>query len=187
VVKNTRLSQQTYLIKVTVNLKKLIRNIPDFPKPGIQYKDIESIVENPEAFSYVVEQFSNALKDNHVDKILALDARGFLFGGALAHQQKIPLALARKKGKLPGECVSQAFKLEYGEAEFELQKTAVSENDKVLIIDDVLATGGTAKAAASLVNQLGGTVALFGFVIELDALNGRDQLGDVEILSLVNF
>jgi len=170
-----------------VNLKKIIRNIPDFPKPGVQYKDIESVIENPEAFTYVIEQFSNALKDNKVDKILALDARGFLFGGALAHQEKTPLVLARKKGKLPGKCVSQTFQLEYGEAEFELQKTAISKNDKVLIIDDVLATGGTAKAAASLVEQLGGTVVLFGFVIELNALNGRKKLGDTEVLSLVNF
>lgn len=170
-----------------MNLKALIRNIPDFPKPGIQYKDIESIVENPEAFTYVISQFSNTLKHHDIDKIVALDARGFLFGGALAHQQKIPLVLARKKGKLPGDCVSQSFQLEYGDAEFELQKTAISKNDKVLIIDDVLATGGTANAAASLVKQLGGKVTLFGFVIELDALNGRNQLGDVEVFSLVNF
>ena len=170
-----------------MNLKDIIRNIPDFPKPGVQYKDIESIVENPEAFTYVINQFANALESNSVDKILALDARGFLFGAALAHQQKIPLVLARKKGKLPGECVSQTYQLEYGEAEFELQKTAVSENEKVFIVDDVLATGGTAAAAVSLVEQLGGVVCLFGFVIELEALNGRAKLGDVEILTLVNF
>jgi len=170
-----------------MNLKALIRNIPDFPKPGIQYKDIESIVENPEAFTYVTDQFANFLKDNKVDKILALDARGFLFGAALAHQEKLPLVLARKKGKLPGECVSQRYQLEYGEAEFELQKTAISAGEKVIIIDDVLATGGTAEAAVSLVEQLGGVVSVFGFVIELDALNGRSKLGDIKVLSLVNF
>ena len=170
-----------------MNLKDLIRNIPNFPKLGVQYKDIESIVENPEAFSFVIDQFANALTNNQVDKVLALDARGFLFGAALAHQQKIPLVLARKKGKLPGECVSQTYQLEYGEAEFELQKTAISANEKVLIIDDVLATGGTAAAAVSLVEQLGGVVSLFGFVIELDALNGRSKLGNIEILSLVSF
>ena len=170
-----------------MNLKDLIRNIPDFPKQGIQFKDIESIIENPEAFSYVTEQFSSAVKRGDVDKILALDARGFLFGAALANQQKIPLLMARKKGKLAGDCVSESYALEYGKAELELQKTAISANDKVFIIDDLLATGGTAKAAASLVEQLGGVVALFGFVIELDELNGRSQLSDAEVVSLVHF
>jgi len=170
-----------------VNLKNLIRNIPDFPKPGIQFKDIESIIENPEAFSYVTEQFVSCVKRCDVDKILALDARGFLFGAALANQQKIPLVMARKKGKLAGDCVSESYALEYGEAEIELQRTAISANDRVFIIDDLLATGGTAKAAASLVEQLGGVVALFGFVIELDELNGRSLLGDAELLSLVHF
>jgi len=122
-----------------------------------------------------------------IDKILALDARGFLFGAALAHQNKVPLVMARKKGKLAGDCVSESYALEYGDAEIELQRTAVSLNDRVLIIDDLLATGGTAKAAASLVEQVGGVVALFAFVIELDDLNGRDKLGDTEIVSLVNF
>jgi len=170
-----------------VNLKGLIRNIPDFPKPGIQFKDIESIIENPAAFTYVIQQFSNVLMSKAIDKILALDARGFLFGAALAHQNKVPLVMARKKGKLAGDCVSESYALEYGDAEIELQRTAVSLNDRVLIIDDLLATGGTAKAAASLVEQVGGVVALFAFVIELDDLNGRDKLGDTEIVSLVNF
>ncbi len=170
-----------------MNLKDLIRNIPDFPKPGIQFKDIESIVENPEAFSYVIDQFAEAMQTYQVDKILALDARGFLFGAALAHHQKVPMVMARKKGKLAGECVSESYALEYGDAEVELQKTAVSAGDRVLIIDDLLATGGTAKAAASLVSKVGGMVALFAFVIELEGLNGRKQLGDSDILSLVQF
>lgn len=170
-----------------MNLKALIRNIPDFPKPGIQFKDIESVVENPEAFTYVTEQFADALKLYDVDKILALDARGFLFGAALANQQKVPLVIARKKGKLAGDRISERYPLEYGDAELELQKTAISSSDRVFIIDDLLATGGTAKAAASLVEQLGGIVTLFGFVIELNELNGRNQLGNVDVLSLVKF
>lgn len=170
-----------------MDLIQLIRNIPDFPKPGIQFKDIESITENPEAFAYVTEQFAQASREHKIDKILALDARGFLFGAALAHVQKLPLVMARKKGKLAGECVSESYALEYGDAEVELQKTAIKSTDKVLIIDDLLATGGTAKAAASLVNKVGASVALFAFVIELDGLNGRAQLGDVDIVSLVNF
>jgi adenine phosphoribosyltransferase len=170
-----------------VDLKKLIRNIPDFPKPGIQFKDIESIVESPEAFSYVTDQFADVLESHKVDKILALDARGFLFGAALAYRQKLPLVMARKKGKLAGQCVSESYALEYGDAEVELQKTAVSTGDRILIIDDLLATGGTAKAAAGLVNKVGGVVALFAFVIELDGLNGRSQLADAEVFSLVHF
>ncbi|MFT4634576.1 MAG: adenine phosphoribosyltransferase [Arenicella sp.] len=170
-----------------MDLKQIIRNIPDFPKAGIQFKDIESIVENPEAFTYVTERFAAALESHRVDKILALDARGFLFGAALAYQQKLPLVMARKKGKLAGDCVSESYALEYGDAEVELQKTAISVGDKVLIIDDLLATGGTAKAAASLVRKVGGIVTLFAFVIELDGLQGRSQLGETEVLSLVNF
>lgn len=170
-----------------MDLKQLIRNIPDFPKPGIQFKDIESITENPEAFAYVIEQFAQASREHKIDKILALDARGFLFGSALAYVQKLPLVMARKKGKLAGECVSESYALEYGDAEVELQKTAIKSTDKVLIIDDLLATGGTAKAAASLVSKVGASVALFAFVIELDDLNGRSQLGDVDIISLLNF
>jgi len=170
-----------------VDLAKLIRNIPDFPKPGIQFKDIESITENPAAFSYVTEQFANAIQARQIDKILALDARGFLFGAALAQTQKIPLVMARKKGKLAGDCVSESYALEYGDAEVELQRTAIGEQDKVLIIDDLLATGGTARAAASLVAKVGGRVSLFAFVIELQELNGREQLGDVDIVSLVTF
>jgi len=170
-----------------VDLKKLIRNIPDFPKPGIQFKDIESIVESPEAFSYVTDQFAAALESHNVDKILALDARGFLFGAALAYKQKLPLVMARKKGKLAGQCVSESYALEYGDAHVELQKTAVSPGDRILIIDDLLATGGTAKAAAGLVNKVGGVVALYAFVIELDGLNGRSQLAGADVFSLVHF
>lgn len=170
-----------------MDLVALIRNIPDFPKPGIQFKDIESITENPDAFAYVIEQFAQAAQAYEIDKILALDARGFLFGAALAHAEKLPLVMARKKGKLAGDCVSESYALEYGDAEVELQRTAISANDKVLIIDDLLATGGTAKAAASLVAKVGATVELFAFVMELDGLNGRQQLGDVDITSLIHF
>lgn len=170
-----------------MNLKRIIRTIPDFPKPGIQFKDIESITENPIAFEHVIKQFDEASKKHKVDKILALDARGFLFGAALAYTQKTPLVMARKKGKLAGDCVSESYVLEYGDAEVELQKSAIKANEKVLIIDDLLATGGTANAAAALVNKVGAKVVMFAFVIELDALNGRALLGSTDIVSLVHF
>jgi len=170
-----------------MNLKDIIRTIPNFPKEGIVFKDIESITQNPSAFSYVIDQFCDVLGPYNINKIVALDARGFLFGAALAQREALALVMARKHGKLPGDCVSQAYALEYGEAVIELQKTAISADDRVLIIDDLLATGGTAKAAADLVKQCGGIVALFAFVIELDDLKGRDQLGDADIVSLVHF
>jgi len=170
-----------------MDLKEIIRNIPDFPKPGIQFKDIESITENPEAFAFVINQFADAVRPLKADKILVLDARGFLFGAALGLQEKLPIVMARKKGKLGGECVSQAYSLEYGEAEVQLQKTAIKPDDKVVIIDDLLATGGTASAAAELVSQVGGEVLLIGFVIELDGLGGREKLAGKNLLSLVQF
>jgi len=156
-----------------MQLQDIIRNIPDFPKPGIQFKDIESITENPSAFAYVIDEFSQACQAHQIDKILALDARGFLFGGALAYELSLPVVMARKKGKLAGECVSETYALEYGEAEVELQRTAIQAPDRVLIIDDLLATGAK--------------VVLFAFVIELAELGGREKLGDVDIVSLLNF
>lgn len=170
-----------------MDLKKIIRNIPDFPQPGIQFKDIESITENPPAFAYVINEFAEAIKPMGIDKILVLDARGFLFGAALGLQEKLPIVMARKKGKLGGQCVSQSYSLEYGEDEIQLQKTAIVAGDKVLIVDDLLATGGTASAAVELVKQVGGTVQLLAFVIELDGLGGREKLAGTELLSLVNF
>lgn len=179
----------TILFRANSGFKKLIRNISDFPKPGIQFKDIESVVENPDAFSYVTDQFAAVVESHNIDKVMALDARGFLFGAALAYRQKLPLVMARKKGKLAGQCVSESYalELEYGNAEVELQETAISAGDRELIIDDLLAIGGTAKAAAGLVNKVGGVVALFAFVVELNDLNGRSQLGDADVFSLVHF
>ena len=170
-----------------MDLKAIIRNIPDFPEPGIQFKDIESITENPSAFSFVVNEFAKAIETLNVDKILVLDARGFLFGAALGLREELPIVMARKKGKLGGQCVSQAYSLEYGEAEIQLQKTAIQAGDKVIIVDDLLATGGTAAAASELVKQVGGEVVLIACVIELVGLGGRDKLAGSKLLSLVTY
>jgi adenine phosphoribosyltransferase len=170
-----------------MDLKKLIRTIPDFPQPGIQFKDIESITENSAAFTYVIDAFAKQCRSHHVEKIVALDARGFLFGAALALQEGLPLVMARKKGKLAGECVGESYALEYGEAEIELQKTALSQGDRVMIVDDLLATGGTASAAAKVVEKLGAKVSVFMFVIELLDLNGREKLSGVDTISLVQY
>ena len=170
-----------------MDLRPLIRNIPDFPKPGIQFKDIESIIEDPDAFAYVTNQFSELCEQAAINKIVALDARGFLFGAALAFKAKLPLVMARKKGKLAGQRLSEAYSLEYASAELELQESAIQEGDQVMIIDDLLATGGTASAAAKLVDRLGGTNKLFAFVIELEALGGRKVLGNEKVKSLVKY
>ena len=170
-----------------MNLADIVRNIPDFPEPGIQFKDIESITEHPEAFAFVIDQFAAKIKELAIDKILVLDARGFLFGAAVGYKERLPIVMARKSGKLGGERVSQSYSLEYGSAEVELQKTAISAGDRVAIVDDLLATGGTAGAAADLVDQVGGHVELFAFVIELVDLNGREALGESEVLSLLHY
>jgi len=169
-----------------MDLKKIIRNIPDFPKPGIQFKDIESITENPDAFAYVVNEFAKEARKHAVDKILVLDARGFLFGAALGLQEKLPIVMARKTGKLGGECVTEAYSLEYGEAEIQLQKTAIQAGDKVAIVDDLLATGGTAAAAVELVRKVGGEIMVIAVVIELGELGGREKLADANVFSLVS-
>lgn len=170
-----------------MDLAALIRTIPDFPKPGIQFKDIESITENPEAFRFVIDSFAERVRALNVDKLLVLDARGFLFGAAIGYNESLPIVMARKKGKLGGETVTESYSLEYGDATVELQKTAVKAGDRVAIIDDLLATGGTASAAASLVETLNAQVVLCAFVIELDGLNGRAKLPATDVFSLVHF
>lgn len=170
-----------------MNLKEKIRTIPDFPKPGIQFKDIESITEDPIAFRFVIEQMAKAVDVVQIDRIVALDARGFLFGAALGYELKRPIVMARKKGKLGGQRMEETYALEYGEATVELQRSAIRRGDKVLIVDDLLATGGTAGAAAALVERMGGEVSLFAFVIELLELGGRGTLKDAKVFSLVQF
>lgn len=170
-----------------MDLKNIIRNIPDFPEPGIQFKDIESITENTEAFSYVIDAMARATRQHHIDKLLVLDARGFLFGAALGYKEKLPIVMARKSGKLGGACVTERYALEYGSAAVQLQESAIKQGDSVAIIDDLLATGGTAKAATALVNKLGGRVQLYAFVIELVGLQGRKNLDQAEVVALVEF
>ena len=170
-----------------MDLKTLIRTIPNSPKPGIEFKDIESITENPKAFAYVVQKLAEHARNFDVDKIVALDARGFLFGAPLALQLKLPLVMARKQGKLAGECVSESYALEYADAQIELQKSAISNGERTMIVDDLLATGGTAGAAQQLVTRLGGEVVLFAFVIELSALSGRMALEQAPVVSVLSY
>lgn len=158
-------------------LKKAIRDIPDFPKPGILFKDITPILQDPRLFRGAVGLLAEALKDKNINRIAAIDARGFLFGAALAERLKLGLVPIRKKGKLPYKTYEESYDLEYGSNTIAIHQDAFQPGDNVAIVDDLLATGGTAAAAARLIEKAGGKVAAILFVIELSFLNGRTKLG----------
>ncbi len=159
-----------------MDLKKYIRSIPDYPKKGILFRDITTLIKNPEAFKYTVDQIIKISKKIKFDKISAIESRGFIFASAVSYLLNKPLILLRKKNKLPAERHSVDFKLEYGEATIEIHKDSINEREKILIIDDLIATGGTAEAAAKLIEISGGSVAGFIFVINLFDLPGNDLL-----------
>ncbi|WP_395373497.1 adenine phosphoribosyltransferase [Marinicella sp. W31] len=157
-------------------LKQHVHEIRDFPKPGISFKDITPILANPELSKMVVTALAEHAKSLNVDAIVGIDSRGFLFGASLARLLDLPFVVVRKKGKLPGETIAHSYDLEYGSATLEIHRNAIQPGQRVLIHDDLLATGGTAKAAAELVQQLGGEIATFAFVIDLAFLNGSASL-----------
>lgn len=169
-----------------MDLKSYIGTIPDYPSPGIVFRDICPLLASPKALARVVSLMT-AEWQGRIDGIAALDARGFVFAGALAHSLALPLAMIRKKGKLPGETFSTNYSLEYGHNEIEIQAHAFPKGSHVLIIDDVLATGGTAAAAGDLIEQIGSTIAGYTFVIELEGLKGREKLKEVPIQSLIKY
>ena len=159
-----------------MDLKKYIRSIPDYPKKGILFRDITTLIKNPEAFIYAVDQIIKISKKVKFDKISAIESRGFVFASAVSYLLKKPLILLRKKNKLPAERYSVDFKLEYGEVTIEVYKDSIKANEKILVIDDLIATGGTAEAAAKLIELSGGSVAGFIFVINLFDLPGNEIL-----------
>tara|TARA_B100000029_G_scaffold398519_1_gene397030 strand:+ start:392 stop:919 length:528 start_codon:yes stop_codon:yes gene_type:complete len=159
-----------------MNLKDFIRSIPDYPKKGILFRDITTLIKNEKAFSYTIDLIVEKSKQFKVDKIAAIESRGFVFASAVSYILKKPFILLRKKNKLPGDTYSIDFKLEYGDATMEVHKDSISENDSVLLIDDLIATGGTAEAAAKLIEMSKGKVAGFIFVINLFDLGGCDNL-----------
>lgn len=170
-----------------MELATLIRSIPDFPKPGIVFRDITTFIASPEAFSRVVGAWAERLRAKGVTRILAIESRGFIFGGALAHQLRVPLALARKPGKLPWRTLRETYSLEYGTDALEVHEDAVAPGDRVAVVDDLLATGGTAQAAIRLAERLGGTVVDVGFLIELSFLKGRERLRGYPVEAFVDF
>ena len=153
-----------------------IRNVPDFPKKGILFKDITPALENAEIFAEIINTLYELLKDKKIDKIASIDARGYLFGAPLAYKLGCGLVLVRKAGKLPAETLSETYDLEYGKAIIEVHKDAVNKGEKVLIVDDLLATGGTTKAACRLLQKLGADIVANVFLIELSDLGGRKVL-----------
>ena len=159
-----------------MDLKKYIRSIPDYPKKGILFRDITTLIKNEKAFSDCIDQIVEKTKNFKVDKIAAIESRGFIFASAVSYILKKPFILLRKKNKLPAETHSVKFKLEYGTATMEIHKDAVNEEDSVLLIDDLIATGGTAEAAAKLIEISKGKVSGFIFVINLFDLGGCDNL-----------
>jgi adenine phosphoribosyltransferase len=166
---------------------RYVRNIPDFPKKGILFRDITPILLDPRLFSQIVNEFVRRLKGKNVDKIVAIESRGFIFGGAIANRLKVGLAIVRKPGKLPYETIKETYELEYGKDSLEIHKDAIKKGERVVIFDDVLATGGTAKATGNLVKRLGGKVVEYDFLIELTPLKGKDKLKGTPVFSLIEF
>ena len=159
-----------------MDLKKFIRSIPDYPKKGILFRDITTLIKNETAFAETINQIIEILKKHQFDKIAAIESRGFVFASAISYLLKKPFILLRKKDKLPAERFSVDFELEYGTATIEMHKDSISTGDKVIIIDDLIATGGTAEAGAKIIEMGKGSVELFVFVINLFDLGGCDKL-----------
>ncbi len=170
-----------------MNLKKYIRNIPDFPKKGIIFRDITPLLKNPKAFKFAILKLLEYFKTKKIDKIVSIEARGFILGSCLAYQLGCGFIPVRKKGKLPYKTISVEYDLEYGKDILEIHEDAIEKNDKIVIIDDVLATGGTSFAVSKLVEKCGGKVVGLGFLIELTYLNPRQKLKGYDIFSLVQY
>lgn len=168
-------------------LKTFIRDIPDFPKPGIIFKDITPLLKDADAFKLVVDEIARKYKDKRVDKVASMESRGFIFGAAVALKIGCGFVPIRKKGKLPYKTIGQEYQLEYGTDTLEIHEDAIEEGEGILIVDDVLATGGTAKAVCSLIEKVGGKVVGLCFLIELTFLKPQEKLKGYEIYSLIKY
>ncbi|MBW2970665.1 adenine phosphoribosyltransferase [Candidatus Woesearchaeota archaeon] len=170
-----------------MDLKSKIRTIPHFPKQGVMFKDITPLLQDPEAFCHVIKRLAKEYKDKNVDIVASAESRGFIFGAALANEMKLSFVPLRKPGKLPYKTIRQEYVTEYSTDGFEIHVDAIKKGDCVLIIDDLLATGGTSKAMVNLVERLGGKVVGIAFLIELGFLKGREMLKGYDVFSLVNY
>lgn len=169
------------------DIQTLIRDIPDFPKPGIVFRDITTLLKHPEGFRSTIDLLAQRCGELSPDYILGMESRGFIFGTAVAYQLNCGFIPVRKPNKLPAPVYQQSYDLEYGQDQLEMHQDALKEGDRLVVVDDLIATGGTAQATAKLVEQAGAILAGFVFVIELEALEGRKNLPDVPISSLIQY
>jgi adenine phosphoribosyltransferase len=170
-----------------IDLKKTIRDIPDFPKKGIIFKDITTLLKNPKALKAAIDELARMFAKEKVKYVVGIESRGFIFGTALAYKLGVGFIPVRKKGKLPAKTRSVTYALEYGTDTLEIHEDALKKGDKVVVIDDLLATGGTVSAVVDLVNGLGARICGIGFVIELAFLNGRDKLKGLPVHSIIQY
>ncbi|MCB2112910.1 MAG: adenine phosphoribosyltransferase [Parvularculaceae bacterium] len=172
-----------------MDLKTVIRTIPDYPKPGIMFRDVTTLLSDARGFRRAIDELVQPLAGAKIDKVAGIEARGFILGGAIAHQLSVGFAPIRKKGKLPFKTISETYELEYGVDEVELHVDAVRKGDKVLLVDDLIATGGTASAAIRLLERAGAEIVLCSFVVDLPELGGADRLRKMgkDVVALVSF
>lgn len=169
------------------DVKDYIRSIPNFPKEGVIFRDITTVIQNPEGFKLAVDKLQECLEGVDFDVIAAAEARGFIFASPIAYNMSKGISLVRKKGKLPCDTVEQSYDLEYGSATVEMHTDSIKPGDKVVLVDDLIATGGTLEAAAKLVEKLGGEVVMILCIVELPALNGRERLKGYNIKTIVEY
>jgi len=170
-----------------MNYKKLIREVPDYPKPGILFYDITTLLQDPVAFRSVIDELTALYREKKIEKVVGIESRGFIFGCPLAHQLGAGFVPVRKPGKLPADIFEVKYNLEYGSNSLAVHRDAIMPSERVLIVDDLLATGGTAAATVNLVRQLGGEIIGVAFLVELLALKGRDQLKGCQVEALIQY
>lgn len=170
-----------------MDLKKYIRDIPDFPEKGVMFRDVTTLLKEPEPMRYVIDTIVDKYKDQRVDKLVSVEARGFIFGGVIAYRLNCGFVPVRKPGKLPAETVSMDYTLEYGTNTIEIHKDAIAPGERILVFDDVLATGGTVKATCELIEKLGGAVIGCAFISDLTYLGGSTKLSGYEVFSLIQY
>ncbi|MDE3058675.1 MAG: adenine phosphoribosyltransferase [Bacteroidota bacterium] len=170
-----------------MNLEAFIRTVPDFPKKGIMFRDVTTLLKNEQALRYCADQLADHYQGKKIDKVVGIESRGFIIGGLLAYKLGAGFVPVRKPGKLPAEKIREEYQLEYGTDAMEIHSDAIHKGDRVLMHDDLLATGGTIEAACRLVERLGGTIVSLGFIIELSFLNPRKRLSQHNIFSLIQY